>query len=156
METRKAQGIQLRGKRARHSRDFSKLLPVSGWHKWAAGLDRRRQLWYHIDISKIVYVFVGGWVSIDCVEFCKALSDGTRQQILVLLLEGERCVGDIVDAFDMSQPTISHHLGILKQFKLVTSRKEGKLVFYEVNRDNMVECCGMLMAKFDADEACGA
>jgi ArsR family transcriptional regulator len=95
-------------------------------------------------------------VTIDCVEFCKALADDTRQQILVLLLDGERCVSDIVDAFDMTQPTISHHLGVLKQFKLVTSRKEGKLVYYDINRDNLVECCGMLMAKFDAEEACEA
>jgi ArsR family transcriptional regulator len=75
---------------------------------------------------------------------------------LVLLQDGEKCVSDIVDAFDMSQPTISHHLGVLKQFSLVTSRKEGKLVFYDINRDNLVECCGMLMAKFDAEEACQA
>jgi ArsR family transcriptional regulator len=95
-------------------------------------------------------------VTIDCVEFCKALADDTRQQILVLLLDGERCVSDIVDAFDMTQPTISHHLSILKQFKLVTSRKEGKQVFYDINRDNLVECCGLLMAKFDAEEACEA
>jgi ArsR family transcriptional regulator len=95
-------------------------------------------------------------VTIDCVDFCKAMADDTRQQILVLLQDGEKCVSDIVDAFDMSQPTISHHLGILKQFKLVTSRKEGKLVYYDLNRDNLVECCGMLMAKFDAEEACQA
>jgi ArsR family transcriptional regulator len=95
-------------------------------------------------------------VTIDCVEFCKALADDTRQQILVMLLDGEKCVSDIVDAFNMSQPTISHHLGVLKQFKLVTNRKEGKLVFYDINRDNLVECCGMLMAKFDAEEACGS
>jgi ArsR family transcriptional regulator len=95
-------------------------------------------------------------VTIDCVEFCKALADGTRQQILVLLLDGERCVSDIVDAFDMTQPTISHHLGILKQLKLVTTRKDGKQVFYSINRDNLVECCGILMAKFDAEDACEA
>jgi ArsR family transcriptional regulator len=93
-------------------------------------------------------------VLIDCVEFCKALADDTRQQILVLLMDGERCVSDIVDAFDMSQPTISHHLGVLKQQKLVTSRKEGKLVFYDINHDNVVECCGQLMAKFDGPESC--
>lgn len=93
---------------------------------------------------------------IDCVEFCKAMADETRQQILVLLLEGERCVSDIADLFDSSQPTISHHLRVLKQYKLVTSRKEGKMVFYDINRDNLVECCGMLMAKFDAEEACEA
>lgn len=93
-------------------------------------------------------------MTIDCVEFCKAMADDTRQKILVLLLDGEKCVSDIVETFDTSQPTISHHLSILKQFKLVTSRKEGKLVFYDINRDNLVECCGVLMAKFDAEEAC--
>ena len=48
----------------------------------------------------------------------------------------------------------SHHLSVLKQFGLVTSRKEGKHVFYAINRDNVVECCGQLIAKFDAEEAC--
>ncbi|HSR31020.1 MAG TPA: metalloregulator ArsR/SmtB family transcription factor [Anaerolineae bacterium] len=93
-------------------------------------------------------------MSIDCVEFCKALADDTRQRILQMLVEGEMCVTDIVAAFDMSQPSISHHLGILKQFNLVTSRKEGKQVYYDINRDNVIECCGQLMAKFDAEEAC--
>jgi ArsR family transcriptional regulator len=93
-------------------------------------------------------------MAIDCVEFCKALADDTRQRILEMLLEREMCVGDIVDAFDMSQPTISHHLNVLKQFGLVASRKEGKQVFYAINRDNVVECCGRLIAKFDAQEVC--
>lgn len=97
----------------------------------------------------------GDTVTIDCVEFCKALADDTRQQILVMLLDGEKCVSDIVDAFQMTQPTISHHLNVLRQFDLVTSRKEGKQVFYSVRRENVVECCGKLMAKFDAEEACG-
>jgi DNA-binding transcriptional ArsR family regulator len=93
-------------------------------------------------------------VAIDCVEFCKALADDTRQRILEMLLEREMCVGDIVDTFDMSQPTISHHLNVLKQFGLVASRKEGKQVFYAINRDNVVECCGRLIAKFEAQEVC--
>ena len=82
------------------------------------------------------------------------MADDTRQQILELLLEREMCVGDIVDEFHMSQPTISHHLSVLKQFGLVTSRKEGKQVFYATNHNNVVACCGRLMAKFDAEEAC--
>ena len=93
-------------------------------------------------------------MTIECVEFCKALADDTRQQILVMLQEKEMSVSDIVDAFTISQPTISHHLSILKQFGLVTNRKEGKQVFYALNHDNVVACCGMLMAKFDAQEAC--
>jgi hypothetical protein len=36
----------------------------------------------------------------------------------------------------------------------VTSRKEGKQVFYAINRNNVVECCGRLMARFDVEEAC--
>ena len=93
-------------------------------------------------------------MTIDCVEFCKAMADDTRQRILGMLLEEEMCVGDSVDAFTMSQPTISHHLNVLNQFGLVTSRKEGKQVFYAINRDNVVECCGRLIAKFDAQEVC--
>jgi len=89
---------------------------------------------------------------VSCVDFCKALADETRQKILEMLRQGEMCVTDIVAAFDMSQPTISHHLSILKQFGLVTSRKEGKEVFYAINRDNVIECCGRLIAKFDAQE----
>ena len=93
-------------------------------------------------------------MTIDCVEFCKALADETRQRILEMLLGEEMSVSDITDAFSMAQPSISHHLSVLKRFGLVTSRKEGKHVYYAINRDNVVECCGQLMAKFDAQEAC--
>ena len=52
----------------------------------------------------------------DVVAFCKALGDETRQRILeILQTEGEKCVSDLVDAFNVSQPTISHHLNFLKQ-----------------------------------------
>ena len=89
-------------------------------------------------------------LEIDCVEFCKALADETRQGILKLLQErGELCVGDIVDIFATSQPTISHHLRLLRGAGLVTPRKQGKLVYYTLNQDNVAECCGMLMVKFN-------
>ena len=90
--------------------------------------------------------------TIDCVEFCKALADETRQRILQMLIEREMSVGEIVEAFQTSQPTISHHLNILRQFGLVVSRKEGKQVFYSINHNNVVECCGQLVAKFDPDK----
>ena len=91
-------------------------------------------------------------VEIDCVTFCKALADGTRQRILQLLLEGEKSVGQLTESCSMSQPTISHHLGILKGVGLVRSRKEGKHVYYAVEQDHVVECCGMLFAKFCCEE----
>lgn len=87
-------------------------------------------------------------MSISCVEFCKALSDETRQSILKMLQRREMSVGDIVEAFNISQPTISHHLNVLKNVGLVTSRKEGKQIFYSINQENVEECCGKMMAKF--------
>ena len=84
----------------------------------------------------------------DVVAFCKALGDETRQRILEILLnEGEKCVGDLVDLFDVSQPTISHHLNFLRQANLVNRRRDGKQIYYRANQNNIVECCGMLSAK---------
>ncbi|MCJ7668451.1 MAG: metalloregulator ArsR/SmtB family transcription factor [Anaerolineae bacterium] len=87
-------------------------------------------------------------MSISCVEFCKALSDETRQSILKMLQRREMSVGEVVEAFNISQPTISHHLNVLKNVGLVTSRKEGKQIFYSINQENVEECCGKMMAKF--------
>ena len=85
----------------------------------------------------------------DMVAFCKALSDETRQRILeILQTDGEKCVSDLVEAFDVSQPTISHHLHFLKQANLVTSRRDGKQIYYRANQDNLTECCGILFTKF--------
>ncbi len=92
-------------------------------------------------------------MTIDCVAFCKALSDGTRQKILKMLQEREQCVSDIVESFSFSQPTVSHHLNILKNVGLVKSRKEGKLVFYSINQENVDECCGLIVAKFSCGES---
>lgn len=84
----------------------------------------------------------------DIVSFCKALGDETRQRILeILQAKGEQCVSDLVDYFNVSQPTISHHLNFLKQANLVTSRREGKQIYYRLNQDNITECCGILFTK---------
>jgi DNA-binding transcriptional ArsR family regulator len=89
-----------------------------------------------------------------CVDFCKALCDSTRQSILELLREREMYVGEIAEAFALSQPSISHHLGILKTARVVKSRREGKLVYYSLNEENIRECCGMLMTKFVPEMSC--
>lgn len=92
--------------------------------------------------------------TIDCVDFCRALGDETRQDLLKLLQrEGEQCVGDLVQRFNLSQPTISHHLLLLKRAGLLTSRKEGKQVYYAIDENNVYECCGMLMATFAPPDA---
>ncbi len=86
---------------------------------------------------------------LDPVDFCKAMADNTRQAILRLLqVRGEMTVGEIVAAFKLSQPTISHHLAILRRSGLVKAEPHGKEVFYSMDQENVTECCGMLMAKF--------
>jgi ArsR family transcriptional regulator, arsenate/arsenite/antimonite-responsive transcriptional repressor len=63
----------------------------------------------------------------------KALNDATRREILQLLQEGDMTAGEIVDKFNISGPSISHHLDLLKQAKLVTSVKEGQFIYYSLN-----------------------
>tara|TARA_R110001583_G_scaffold125143_1_gene276649 strand:- start:772 stop:1026 length:255 start_codon:yes stop_codon:yes gene_type:complete len=63
----------------------------------------------------------------------KALNDETRRQILELLKEKDLTAGEIADAFNISKPSISHHLDILKRANLVTSIKKGQFVEYTLN-----------------------
>jgi len=62
----------------------------------------------------------------------RALADETRLKILMLLDIREMCVCEIMVALDLTQPTASHHLGILEAVGLVKDRREGKWVFYGV------------------------
>jgi DNA-binding transcriptional ArsR family regulator len=63
----------------------------------------------------------------------KALNDPTRRQILELLQQRDLTAGEIAEKFKMTFPSVSHHLDLLKQAKLVTSQKEGQFVFYSLN-----------------------
>lgn len=63
----------------------------------------------------------------------KALNDPTRREILELLKEKDMTAGDIAEKFQISWPSISHHLDLLKQAKLVQSKKNGQFVSYSLN-----------------------
>ncbi len=65
----------------------------------------------------------------------KALADETRSKIVHILSCGEVCACELLDYFDLSQPTLSHHLGILVDSGLVHARPEGKWTRYSLNRD---------------------
>ena len=80
--------------------------------------------------------------------FAKALSDPTRQQIMELICCQWLNVGEIVEAVGVRQPTVSHHLGILKDTGLVDSRSEGKHIYYTLNQARVVSCCGQLIQVF--------
>jgi DNA-binding transcriptional ArsR family regulator len=63
----------------------------------------------------------------------KALNDRTRRDILKLLKEKDKTAGEIAEAFNITKPSISHHLDILSQAELVTSEKRGQFVIYSLN-----------------------
>lgn len=82
-------------------------------------------------------------------SFFQAMSDGTRQRILLLLQDGDRCVGELVSEFHLSQPTISKHLMILKNVGLVKDQRRGQHVFYSLNQEWLRDCCAGYFKKFN-------
>lgn len=68
----------------------------------------------------------------DLADIFKVFGDSTRIKILYVLFESEMCVCDIAQILGMNQSAISHQLKILKQNRLVKSRREGKAVFYSL------------------------
>jgi len=86
------------------------------------------------------------------VLFAKAISDETRQKIMNICCCESLSVNEIVEKLDVSQPTVSHHLAILRDADLVTIREEGKQTFYSLNQERVAFCCGQLMVKFAPEE----
>jgi DNA-binding transcriptional ArsR family regulator len=78
-------------------------------------------------------------------RFFKALADETRLRIVKLLEVREMCVCEVMVALGLTQPTASHHLGLLENAGLVKDRKEGKWVFYSLADPKLIEN----MHKFD-------
>lgn len=87
----------------------------------------------HEDLLKIVNDTMPEETELyDLAELFKVFGDSTRIRILFVLFEAEVCVCDLAEALHMTQSAISHQLRILKQNKLVNSRREGKSIFYSL------------------------
>ena len=69
----------------------------------------------------------------------KALGDETRLKIVLMLNNQPRPVNEIVDFFNLSQPTISRHLAVLKQAGLVKAKRQSQQILYSLNEDNITE-----------------
>ncbi len=69
----------------------------------------------------------------------KALSDANRLKILEMLVDGEICACKILEALDITQPTLSHHMKILQQCGLIRSRKVEQWSYYSINPDKLSE-----------------
>lgn len=63
----------------------------------------------------------------------KALNDPTRREILKLLKEGDMAAGEIASHFNISKPSVSHHLDLLKRADLITAEKIGQFIYYSIN-----------------------
>jgi DNA-binding transcriptional ArsR family regulator len=86
--------------------------------------------------------------SIDTVEFAKAIADETRQKIMAICCCELLSVNDIVAEINVAQPTVSHHLKILKTAGLVRSERRGKQVLYTLNQERMAEGCCQVAENF--------
>lgn len=82
----------------------------------------------------------------------KALNDPTRRAILELLKEEDRTAGDIAAHFDISKPSISHHLDLLKRANLVTSIRQGQYLMYSLNMSVFEEVIQWLMQFRDTSD----
>lgn len=89
---------------------------------------------------------------VDVVEFAKAIADETRQHIMKLCCCQRLTVSEITEQIGVSQPTVSHHLAILRDAGLVTVEREGREAYYSLNCERITVCCGQLMLTFAPDE----
>lgn len=91
---------------------------------------------------------------IDVALICKSLSDANRLQIVQLLTGGEMCACRLLEHFQITQPTLSHHMRVLSECGLIESRREGKNIWYRLNCETLTafrsfidslschRCCG--------------
>ena len=82
--------------------------------------------------------------NIDIAVICKALGDSNRLQIVQMLTNGEKCGCKLLEAFEITQPTLSHHMKILCESGLVSDRKEGKWHHYSINIEVWKEFSGFV------------
>jgi len=85
----------------------------------------------HVDVARAAALF-------------HALSDEARVEIVARLLDGERCVCDLMDDVGAAQSRLSYHLKVLKEAGLVTDRREGRWSYYTLQREAIVEAEALL------------
>ena len=77
-------------------------------------------------------------------ELCKAMANEHRQAILHTICSDEKCVSDLAAEIGISVHNVSQHLRVLKERRLVASRKEGQTVYYHVTNQKFMEACVLM------------
>lgn len=96
-------------------------------------------------------VFFSKWRENYLNKAFKALADPTRRRILDLLKQQDLTAGQIADQFDMSKPSISHHLNILKNTDLVRDQKKGQYIIYSLNTTVLQDLIGCFFSLTETD-----
>lgn len=78
----------------------------------------------------------------------RLLGDPTRMRILQLLYDGEQHVSGLCEQLCVAQPTVSHHLGLLRNAALLVARRSGKQIYYGLNSDHFTRSEGDLSVRF--------
>ena len=81
----------------------------------------------------------------------KALKDPTRRKILKMLQGSDQTAGEIADAFDISKPSISHHLDVLKQADLIRGQRDGQFITYSINTTVLEEAANWFIEIINKD-----
>lgn len=90
----------------------------------------------------------------ELLKALSVLSESTRTEILFTIAsEGELRAKDVLKKFDITQPTLSHHLNFLLENEIIRSRKEGRCVWYSVNKEMMLELSDLLKKLADPKTA---
>ena len=80
--------------------------------------------------------------------FFEGFSDKHRMKILELLLERRMNVTEICSHFTMKQPSVSHHLAVLKKSGVIETQREGKEIYYSINRKNIASLMTYYLARY--------
>lgn len=108
-----------------------------------------------IYVLHIIKIKAGDFMNTDTkriAEIFKALGDENRVEILIMLSKGEKCACKLLEELKVSQPTLSHHMKILCDAKLVNARKEGRWMHYSLSQEGMNEISNYLSDVFGKNQ----
>ena len=77
-------------------------------------------------------------------EICKTLANPKRLEIINALKDGELSVGDLVESLGITKANVSQHLAVLRQNRVVNTRRDGVNIFYRINNPKIIEACSLM------------
>ena len=77
-------------------------------------------------------------------EICKTLANPKRLEIINALKDGELSVGDLVESLGITKANVSQHLAVLRQSRVVNTRRDGVNIFYRINNPKIIEACSLM------------